>query len=100
MAREVGSILKTKSSFVVDFKLPDGDRIQKSFAFSKFGSEASALAAAEKFYDKTLKNPKVKKAALFGTKVARNDVVKTFLNYLEKNGEFDGNEKLDKALIK
>jgi len=100
MAREVGSILKTKSSFVVDFKLPDGDRIQKSFAFSKFGGETSALAAAEKFYDKTLKDPRVKKAALFGTTVARNDVVKTFLNYLDKNGEFDGNEKLEKALVK
>ena len=29
--RKVGSILKTPSSFVVDFKLPDGDRILKSF---------------------------------------------------------------------
>ena len=100
MAREVGSILKTKSSFVVDFKLPDGDRIQKSFAFSKLGGEAKALAAAEKFYNKTLKDPRVKKASLFGTTVARNDVVKTFLNYLDKNGEFDGNEKLEKALVK
>jgi len=100
MAREVGSILKTKSSFVVDFKLPDGDRIQKSFGINKFGGEASALAAAKKFYDKTLKDPRVKKASLFGTTVARNDVVKTFLNYLEKNKEFDGNEKLEKALVK
>jgi len=100
MAREVGSILKTPSSFVVDFKLPDGDRIQKSFAFSKLGGEAKALAAAEKFYNKTLKDPRVKKLALFGTTVARNDVVKTFLNYLDKNGEFDGNEKLEKALVK
>ena len=100
MAPGVGRILKNKSSFVVDFKLPDGDRIQKSFAFSKFGGETSALAAAEKFYDKTLKDPRVKKAALFGTTVARNDVVKTFLNYLDKNGEFDGNEKLEKALVK
>ena len=100
MAREVGSILKTPSSFVVDFKLPDGDRIQKSFAFSKFGSESAAKAAAEKFYNKTLKDPRVKKLALFGTTVRRNDVVKTFLNYLDKNGEFDGNEKLEKALVK
>jgi hypothetical protein len=100
MAREVGSILKTKSSFVVDFKLPDGDRIQRSFGINKFGGEAKALAAAEKFYDKTLKDPRVKKAALFGTTVRRNDVVKTFLNYLENNREFDGNEKLEKALVK
>ena len=100
MAREVGSILRTKAGFVVDFKLPDGERIQESFSIKKFGSESAAQAAAEKFYNKTLKDPRVKKLALFGTTVARNDVVKSFLNYLDKNGEFDGNEKLDKALIK
>jgi len=100
MAREVGSILRTKAGFVVDFKLPDGERIQESFSIKKFGSESAAQAAAEKFYNKTLKNPRVKKLALFGTTVARNDVVKTFLNYLDKTGEFDGNEKLEKALVK
>jgi hypothetical protein len=96
----VGSIVKTPSSFVVNFNLPNKERIQKSFAFSKFGGEASALAAAEKFYNKVLKDPRVKKLKAFGTINMRNDVVKTFLNYLDKNGEFDGNEKLEKVLVK
>ena len=103
MAREVGSILRTKAGFVVDFKLPlegEVERIQQSFSIKKYGSESAAKAAAEKFYNKILKDPRVKKLALFGTTVRRNDVVKTFLNYLDKNGEFDGNEKLEKALVK
>ena len=103
MAREVGSILRTKAGFVVDFKLPlegEVERIQQSFSIKKYGSESAAKAAAEKFYNKILKDPRVKKLALFGTTVRRNDVVKTFLNYLGKNGEFDGNEKLEKALVK
>ena len=96
----LGSIVKTASSFVVNFNLPNKERIQKSFAFSKFGGEAGALAAAEKFYNKSLKDPRVKKLKAFGTISIRNDVVKTFLNYLDKNTEFDGNEKLEKELVK
>jgi|TARA_R100001460_G_scaffold865_1_gene3746 hypothetical protein len=104
---KIGSIVVGKNfrtgqdtAFVVNFNLPNNERIQQNFAFSLYGGRANAKKAAEKFYNKTLKNPKVKALAGFATKTRREDVVKSFLNYLDKNNEFDGNEKLAKELVK
>ena len=83
-ARQIGSILKTPSGFVVDVKVGT-ERIQQSFSIKKYGSEDKARAAAEKFYNKILKDPRIKQSLVFGATARRNDVVKTFLNYLEKN---------------
>jgi hypothetical protein len=105
--KDIGSIVVGKNfrtgqdtAFVVNFNLPNGERIQKNFAFSIYGGRKKAKEAAEKFYNKTLKDPRVKTLAGFATKTRRADVVKSFLNYLDKNGEFDGNEKLAKELVK
>ena len=98
-ARKIGSLLTTPTSFVVDVKVGT-ERIQKSFSFNKYGGKNKARAAAEKFYSQVLKDPRIKQSLVFGATARRNDVVKTFLNYLENNSQFDGREKLEKGLIK
>ena len=98
-ARKIGSFLTTPTSFVIDVKVGT-ERIQQSFSFNKYGGKNKARAAAEKFYNQILKDPRIKQSLVFGATARRNDVVKTFLNYLENNGQFDGREKLEKGLIK
>jgi hypothetical protein len=98
-ARKIGSFLTTPTSFVIDVKVGT-ERIQQSFSFNKYGGKNKARAAAEKFYSQILKDPRIKQSLVFGATARRNDVVKTFLNYLENNGQFDGREKLEKGLIK
>ena len=68
--KDIGSIVVGKNfrtgqdtAFVVNFNLPNKERIQKNFAFSLYGGRANAKKAAEKFYNKTLTNPKVKALA-------------------------------------
>ena len=104
----VGSIQPMRSTvtgkingYNIDFKMP-GTRQRANigktyFGIKEYGTAEAAKKAAEARYKEIIEDPKFKNLLdIRGSKqgIRREAVVKSFLNYLENNGEFDGYEKL------
>tara|TARA_R100001086_G_scaffold117365_1_gene60238 strand:- start:11 stop:3112 length:3102 start_codon:yes stop_codon:yes gene_type:complete len=105
----VGSIQPMRSTvtgkingYNIDFKIPGGKGERPNlgktyFGVREFGTLEAAKKAAEARYKEIIEDPKFKNLLdIQGSKtgIRRETVVKSFLNYLENNGEFDGYEKL------
>ena len=104
----VGSIQPMKSrvtgkinGYNIDFKIPGtkerADIGKTYFGIKEYGTAEAAKKAAEARYKEIIEDPKFKNLLdIQGSTqgIRRETVVKSFLNYLENNGEFDGYEKL------
>jgi hypothetical protein len=86
--------------YYVDIKEPGTTKraYQEYFGIKKYGSPQAAKAAAESTYLKVIQSPKFRELQTDRLVVKQEAIVKSFLNYLENNGEFDGYEKLAKEL--
>jgi hypothetical protein len=94
LPKQKGSLLLNSRGtfYTANLFTKEGERLNKTFGIREYGDLESAKKAGEAFLEA---NAKVDSVA-----IKRGDIVRSFLNYLNNVGEFDGEEKLAPELKK